>query len=160
MATRTTLQRLRPTSSTAAAALVVEPLIEPVVEPVDEPVIQPVIQPVTASVAPVQPARCERPLQPAHVANARVLGSHGCSCTRSPRAIAHWLLSHQQPAVEPTDLALDREEAALWSNTLTGRLKIEHTAVDGTCALHLGYADGRSITIAMGELQLAAIAAA
>ena len=79
---------------------------------------------------------------------------------RSPRAIAHWLLAHQQPPVEATDLALDREEAALWSSTVTGRLKIEHTAVDGTCALHLGYADGRSITIAMGELQLAAIAAA
>ncbi len=141
MATRTTVQRLRPTTSTASAAPVVEPHMEPALEP-------------------AQPARGERPLQPAHVANARVLGSHGCSCTRSPRAIAHWLLAHQQPAVEPTDLALDREEAALWSNTLTGRLKIEHTAVDGTCALHLGYADGRSITIAMGELQLAAIAAA
>ena len=35
----------------------------------------------------------------------------------------------------------------------------EHTAVDGTCAIHLGYTDGRSITISMDELKLAATAA-
>ena len=133
MATRTTIQRTRPLST---------------------------MSPDAPAATPVPAARGDRPLQPAHVANARALGSHGCSCIRSPRAIAQWLLAHQQPPVEATDLALDREEAALWSSTLTGRLKIEHTAVDGTCALHLGYADGRSITIAMGELRLAEIAAA
>jgi hypothetical protein len=79
---------------------------------------------------------------------------------RSPRAIAHWLLAHAEPAVEPTALALDREEAALWSSTLTGKLKIEHTAVDGACSLLLGYADGRRVTIAMDELRLAATSAA
>ena len=96
----------------------------------------------------------------ADLADARTVGQHTCACTRSPRAIAHWLLTHGQPKIEPTALALDREEAGLWSSTLTGRLKIEHSAVDGTCSLNLSYADGRTFAIAMDELRLAATAAA
>lgn len=113
----------------------------------------------TTTQRPPKAPRGERPIQPSNIAAARVLGAHTCACIRSPRAIAHWLLTHHEPVLEPTDLALDREEAALWSNALTGRLRIEHTAVDGTCAIHLGYTDGRSITISMDELKLAATAA-
>ena len=104
--------------------------------------------------------RGERPIQASHSAGARVLGAHTCACLRSPRAIASWLLSQSSPGVPPTDLALDREEAALWSSALTGRLRIEHTAVDGTCALQLGYSDGRRVTISMDELRSAATATA
>lgn len=89
-----------------------------------------------------------------------MLGAHTCACLRSPRAIAHWLLTNAAPDVTPSELSLDREEAALWSSALTGRLRIEHTAVDGTCAIQLGYSDGRRITISMDELRLAATAAA
>lgn len=102
----------------------------------------------------------ERLLQSTDLADARAFRQHSCACMRSPRAIAHWLLSHGQPTVEPTSLALDREEAGLWSSTLTGRLKISHSAVDGTCSLDLHYADGRTIAIAMDELRLAATATA
>jgi hypothetical protein len=89
-----------------------------------------------------------------------MLGSHTCSCVRSPRAIAHWLLVDADPTVDPSELALDREEASLWSLTLTGRLRIEHSAVDGACAISLRYKDGRIVTIAMDELRSAAVSAA
>ncbi len=113
-----------------------------------------------AATATTHALRRERQPHPSHLANARVIGPQSCSCIRSPRAIAHWMLTNSQPAIEPTDLALDREEAAMWSSTLTGHVKIEHTAVDGACALRLGFTDGRSITIAMDELRVAATAAA
>jgi len=116
--------------------------------------------PVRRSVgADIRPLRGEQLLLPANLANARLLGSHTCSCVRSPRAIAHWLLVDADPTADPTDLALDREEAALWSHTLTGRLRIEHSATDGVCAISLRYSDGRIITIAMDELRLAAVSA-
>jgi hypothetical protein len=89
-----------------------------------------------------------------------VLGAHTCACLRSPRAIAHWLLVQHDPESLPTDLALDREEAALWSMALTGRLRIEHAAVDGTCVLQLVYQDGERISITMDELRSAATATA
>jgi hypothetical protein len=104
--------------------------------------------------------RGDRPIQAAHIAGARVLGAHTCACLRSPRAIAHWLLARHDPAAAPTELALDREEAALWSMALTGRLRIEHAAVDGTCALQLVYSDGERISITMDELRSAATATA
>jgi hypothetical protein len=104
--------------------------------------------------------RGDRPIQPAHIAGARVLGAHTCACLRSPRAIAHWLLARHDPSTTPSDLALDREEAALWSMALTGQLRIEHAAVDGTCALQLVYRDGERISITMDELRSAATAAA
>lgn len=102
----------------------------------------------------------ERLLQSADLADARAFRPYTCACMRSPRAIAHWLLTHGQPTIEPTSLALDREEAGLWSSTLTGRLTLAHSAVDGTYSLNLHYADGRTIAIAMDELRLAATATA
>ena len=77
---------------------------------------------------------------------------------RSPRAIAHWLLTHDDPDTVPTPLALDREEAALWASALTGAVRIEHSSVDGTCVLRLEYRGGREVTITMDELRLAASA--
>jgi len=102
----------------------------------------------------------QRALVKGRPSNARVFGPQSCSCVRSPRAIAHWMLTHSEPTVEPTGLALDREEATLWSSTLTGRVKIEHTTIDGMCVLRLGFTDGRRLMIAMDELRVAAIASA
>lgn len=104
-------------------------------------------------------ARGEQLLLPSNLAKARSFGANSCSCMRSPRAIAHWLLEHADSPIMVTDLALDREEASLWSHALTGRLRIEHTAVDGRCSIELAYTDGRRVRIAMDELRLAAIAA-
>lgn len=112
----------------------------------------------SATLGSAKPSRGERPIAASDIVAARVLGPHTCACVRSPRAIAHWLLTHDDPDTVPTPLALDREEAALWASALTGAVRIEHSSVDGTCVLRLDYRDGRHVTITMDELRLAASA--